>query len=124
MTGEIYSLPASTAAPSQPLIPAAPWYTSPSQVAGVIAGLSQIASILIRWFHLGITDEQLQGYSADALQLVTIAAGLWAMYSRQTSTLAPLTMTRKGAAKLTIRNPPLLDADPRKVPPTPTEPTP
>lgn len=46
--------------PIQPIIPPAPWYTSPTQVAGVVAGLSQIASIMIRWFNLGITDEQLQ----------------------------------------------------------------
>jgi len=122
MTGEIIQQAPVPA--TQPLIPPAPWYTSPSQVAGVIAGLSQIASILIRWFHLGITDEQLQGYSADALQIVTIAAGLWAMYSRQTSSIAPLTMTRKGADALTAANPPLLDVDPRKKPSTPTEPTP
>lgn len=100
--------------PVQPIIPPAPWYTSPAQVAGVIAGLSQIASILIRWFHLGITDEQLQQYSADALQLVTIGAGLWAMYHRQTSAVAPLTFTRKGADALTQSNPPLLDSDPSK----------
>lgn len=114
------------AQPVQPLIPAAPWYTSPAQVAGVVAGLSQIASILIRWFHLGITDEQLQGYSADALQLVTIGAGLWAMYHRQQSALAPLTLTRKGAEAKTAANPPLLDSDPTKIkkPSTTTEPTP
>jgi len=100
--------------PVQPIVPHAPWYTSTAQVAGVIAGLSQVASILIRWFHLGITDEQLQVYSADALQLITIGAGVWAMVSRQQSPIAPLTLTRKGADSLNQLNPPILEADPTK----------
>lgn len=99
----------------QPAIPAAPWYTSPAQVSGLIAGLSQVASILIRWFHLGITDEQIQMYSADLLQLVTIAAGAYAMYQRQTSALAPLTLTKAGAEAKTAANPPIMPVDPTKV---------
>lgn len=108
----------------QPIIPPAPWYTSPTQVAALIAAVSQLASILIRWFGLPITDAQLDEYSADALQVVTILAGVWAMVKRQQSAIAPLTMTRKGAEAKAAANPPLLDTDPSKVKKTPENPTP
>jgi hypothetical protein len=98
----------------QPLIPPQPWYTSPIQIAGVVAGLSQVVSILIRWFGLHITDAQLQAYSADALQIVTILAGAYAIVRRQRSQLAPLTLTRRGANKLANANPSLLTSDPSK----------
>lgn len=45
------------------------------------------------------------------------------MYRRQTSPIAPLTMTRKGADTKAAINPPLLDADPSKKPATTPEPT-
>jgi len=98
----------------QPILPPEPWYNSPVQVAAVVAALSQLASILIRWLGLPVTDEQIDTYSADALQFVTIAFGIWAIVKRQTSAVAPLTMTAGGAARQTAAHPPLLDSDPTK----------
>lgn len=98
----------------QSVLPAEAWYHSPVQVAAVIAAASQLASIVIRWFGLPITDEQIETYSADALQFVTIASSVWAIVKRQTSAVAPLTLTAGGAARQTTANPPLLDADPTK----------
>lgn len=100
----------------QSLLPAAPWYSSSVQVAAVVAGLSQLASILIRWVGLPVTDVQLDIYTADALQFVTIGAGLLAVLKRGNSAVAPLTLTAGGAAKQNAANPPMLDADPTKTP--------
>lgn len=99
---------------NQPVLPPEPWYTSPVQIGAVIAALSQIASILIRWFGLPVSDAQLEQYSADALQLVTIGAGLYAIWKRQVSPVAPLTLTRTGADQMKASTPPLLDSDPTR----------
>lgn len=103
------------------VLPPEPWYTSPVQIGAVIAALAQVASILIRWLGLPVTDAQLEQYSADALQLVTIGAGLYAIVKRQQSVVAPLTLTRKGAEQKAVTNPPLLAADPTKIPRPPQE---
>lgn len=82
-----------------PALPAAPWYTSAVQISAVIAAATQVASIVIRWFGLPVTDEQIDVYAADVLQLVTIGAAVYAIVKRGKSDIAPLTLTKAGAEK-------------------------
>lgn len=81
-----------------PLLPPEPWYHSPVQVGAVIAAAAQIVSILVRWFGLPVTDEQIDGYTADASQLVAIVAGVFAIIKRKNSEIQPLTLTAGSAA--------------------------
>jgi hypothetical protein len=98
----------------QSVLPAEPWYESHVQINLVVASLAQVASILIRWFGLPVTDAELDIYAADALQIVTIAAGLYAIVKRGKSAVAPLTLTLNKANAMNAANPPLLDSNPTK----------
>ena len=105
---------------TQPIIPAAPWYTSEVQVRAVIAALAQLVSIALRivgkYTELSITTDMVDAIVADVTQGVAVVFGVLAVTKRQTSAVAPLTMTRKGADDQTRINPPLLDSDPTKLP--------
>lgn len=104
----------------QPVLPASPWWTSEVQVRAVIALGAQLVSILLRmvgrYTELSITTEMVDAVVADVSQGVAILFGMLAVMKRQSSPIAPLTMTAGGAERKTIENPPLLDADPTKVP--------
>jgi hypothetical protein len=105
----------------QPVLPPQPWYTSPVQVQLVAAGVTQFISIVFRTIDLLGFELQLQKLDVDAiganvaqgLVLVFVAIAWW---KRQRSQVAPLTMTQKRADDLTKMNPPVLSADPTKVP--------
>jgi hypothetical protein len=104
----------------QPLLPAAPWYTSEVQVRAVIAAAAQLISILLRivgkYTELSITTDMVDAIVADVTQGVAVVFGVLAITKRQSSQVAPLTLTANGAALRDVGNPPLLDADPTKVP--------
>jgi hypothetical protein len=101
----------------QPVLPATVWYESEVQVRAVIAAAAQVVSILLRivgrYTELSITTDMLV---ADVTQLLAIWFGVLAIIKRQTSAVAPLTLTTTGAAMKSMTNPSLLDADPTKVP--------
>jgi hypothetical protein len=105
---------------TQPILPAAPWYTSEVQVRAVIAAAAQLVSIALRilgkYTELEITTEMIDSIVADITQGVAVVFGILAVTKRQTSTVAPLTLTAKQADDHTRINPPLLDSDPTKLP--------
>lgn len=105
----------------QPILPASPWWTSEVQVRAVIALGAQLVSIALRivgrYTELSITTEMVDAIVADVSQGVAILFGILAVTKRQTSAIAPLTLTASGAERKTIANPPMLDADPTKVKP-------
>lgn len=104
----------------QPVLPAAAWYTSEVQVRAVIAAAAQLVSIALRiigkYTDLEITTEMIDSIVADVTQGVAVIFGVLAVTKRQTSAVAPLTMTAKQAEDLTRINPPLLDSNPTKLP--------
>jgi hypothetical protein len=104
----------------QPLLPAAPWYTSEVQVRAVVAAAAQLISILLRivgkYTELSITTDMVDAIVADVTQGVAVVFGVLAITKRQSSQVAPLTLTQKGADDLTKIKPPLLDSDPTKAP--------
>jgi len=104
----------------QPILPAAPWYTSEVQVRAVIAAAAQLVSIALRiigkYTEIEITTEMVDSIVADVTQGVAVLFGILAITKRQTSQVAPLTITAKQAEDLTRIKPPLLDSDPTKVP--------
>jgi hypothetical protein len=104
----------------QPVLPATVWYESEVQVRAVIAAAAQVVSILLRivgrYTELSITTDMIDMLVADVTQLLAIWFGVLAIIKRQTSAVAPLTLTTTGAAMKSMTNPSLLDADPTKVP--------
>jgi hypothetical protein len=104
----------------QPLLPAAPWYTSEVQVRGVIAAAAQLVSIVLRivgrYTELSVTTDMIDAITADVTQGLAVVFAVLALTKRQSSPVAPLTLTAKGAERLTQLNPPLLDSDPTKIP--------
>lgn len=110
----------------QPVIPPAPWYTSEVQVRAVIALAAQLVSIILRvvgrYTELSITTELVDAVVADVTQGLAILFGILAITKRSSSPVAPLTLTAKGAEAKAAENPPLLPADPTRVPSPPKEP--
>lgn len=104
---------------TQPLLPAAPWYSSEVQVRAVIALAAQLVSIALRmvarYTEISITTDMIDAIGADVSQGVAILFGILAVTKRQTSVVAPLTMTAAGAEKKTAVNPPILATDPTKI---------
>lgn len=104
----------------QPVLPPAPWYTSEVQVRAVIAAAAQLVSIALRivgkYTELSITTDMVDAIVADVTQGVAVIFGILAVTKRQNSAVAPLTITAKQAAVMTQNSPPLLDADPTKLP--------
>lgn len=108
----------------QPILPPAPWYTSEVQVRAVIALGAQLISILFRilgrYTDIEVTTEMIDALVADMTQATAIIFGVLAIMKRSNSPVAPLTLTAGSAAVRAVQNPPLLDADPTKIP-TPKE---
>lgn len=107
-----------------PLIPHEAWYTSAVQVNAVIAAVAQVASITLRIvgrFTDAVPAESIELIVADLTQMLAIVFGVIAIIKRQTSQLAPLTLTAKRAADFAAQNPSILPADPTKItmPPVP-----
>jgi hypothetical protein len=109
----------------QPVLPAAPWWESEVQVRAVLAMAAQLLSILARLSgriaeHFGVqlqvSGADIDAIFADLTQGAAIWLGVLAIIKRQTSQVAPLTLTAGSAALRTVQNPPLLDADPTKLP--------
>jgi len=109
----------------QPVLPPAPWYSSEVQVRAVIALGAQLISILFRalgrYTDFDITTEMVDALVADLTQATAIIFGALAVMKRGNSAVAPLTLTAGAAAVRTVQNPPLLDADPTKIPLPPKE---
>jgi hypothetical protein len=104
----------------QPVLPPAPWYTSEVQVRAVIAAAAQLVSIALRvigkYTELSITTDMVDAIVADVTQAAAVIFGILAVTKRQTSAIAPLTITAKQAEVMSQITPPLLDADPTKLP--------
>lgn len=104
----------------QPILPAAPWYTSEVQVRAVIAAAAQLVSIALRiigkYTELSITTDMVDAIVADVTQGAAVIFGILAVTKRQASAVAPLTLTAKQADDQTRINPPLLPSDPTKLP--------
>lgn len=104
----------------QPILPAVPWWESEVQVRAVIAAAAQVVSILLRivgrYTDLSVTTDMVDLVVADVTQILAIVFGVLAIIKRQTSAIAPLTMTTTGAAMKSLTNPSLLDSDPTKTP--------
>lgn len=104
----------------QPLLPAEPWYHSEVQVRAVIALLAQLVSVVLRivskYTEVSVTTEMIDAIVADVTQGIAILFGMLAIVKRQSSAVAPLTLTAAGAEKKTATNPPMLEADPTKNP--------
>lgn len=105
--------------PQQPVLPAAPWYTSEVQVRAVIALAAQLLSIGLRVLqhfgvHLESSSVDLDMVVADVSQGIAIVFAVLAIVKRQQSPVAPLTITAKAAEARTAANPPVLPADPSK----------
>lgn len=82
-----------------PLLPAAPWYTSPVQRAAVLATLTSAIGLMIQLFNLSWDVQMVNAKMAIVGQIFNLGFSLWAVIRRQTSRIAPLTLTRKGADK-------------------------
>ncbi len=107
----------------QPVIPAVPWYRSEVQVRAAIAIGAQLVSIVLRILgHFGlqiqVSATDVDAVVADVSQGAAVVFALLAITKRASSPLAPLTLTSKGADQRNADNPPLLPADPSKVPTT------
>lgn len=102
----------------QPILPAEPWYTSEVQVRAAIAMAAQLVSIILRivgqYTTVSITTDVIDSIVADVSQGAAILFGFLAITKRQTSKVAPLTLTAAGAERKIAANPPLLDSDPTK----------
>lgn len=102
----------------KPLLPAEPWYTSEVQVRAVIAMGAQLfsigARIVGRFLPVDVSGADIDAIVADVSQGVAIWFGALAIIKRQTSAIAPLTLTAGGAAVQSMTNPSMLDADPTK----------
>ena len=90
------------------------------QVRAVIAAAAQLLSIALRivgrYTDLSVTTDMIDSITADVTQGIAVLFGVLAVTKRQSSQVAPLTMTQKGADALTQSKPPLLDSDPTKLP--------
>lgn len=105
----------------QPVLPPAPWYTSPLQVQLVAAGISQVISLALRTvallgYEIQVKEIPVDELGANLAQGLAFMFGGIAWWKRQRSQVAPLTMTKQAAKDLTQINPPLLASDPTKVP--------
>jgi hypothetical protein len=108
----------------QPLLPPIPWYESEVQLRAVLAMAAQLLSILTRiadhlGLHVQFSGADIDAIFADLTQGAAIWLGALAIIKRQKSQVAPLTLTAGAAAVQVVTNPPLLDADPTKVPKEP-----
>lgn len=105
----------------QPVLPAAPWYSSPVQVQLVTAGVAQAISIVFRTvdalgYEIKLGAADVDALAANVTQGVAMACVAWAWWKRQRSQVAPLTFTAKAAEDLTKARPPILEQDPTKLP--------
>lgn len=105
---------------TQPILPAAPWWTSEVQVRAVIAIAAQLVSIILRmvgrYTEVSITSDMVDAIVADLTQGVAVVFGLLAVTKRGNTNVAPLTLTKDAAALRNAKNPPILGADPTKEP--------
>lgn len=111
-------------ADQQPVLPAVPWYESEVQLRAVLAMVAQLLSVVTRiadhlGLHVQVSGADIDAIFADLTQGAAIWLGALAIIKRQKSAVSPLTMTAGGAAAQTVINPPLLDADPTKLPKEP-----
>lgn len=104
----------------QPLLPAVPWWKSEVQVRAVIALVAQLVSIGLRmvgrYTELAVSTDMIDAIFADITQGVAILFGMLAVMKRQSSPVAPLTLSVAAAEKKIAVNPPMLATDPTLVP--------
>ena len=105
----------------QPLLPPEQLFASPLSVSLLKVAFAQLISIAFRMpghfgYEIEVANLEVDSIAADFAQLVAFGFGVWAFIQRKRSKVQPLTFTQAGADALTKINPPMLGADPTKIP--------